>query len=104
MNFNDNFERLCKRQGTTRSEVLRSIGASTSKVTAWANGSIPRPAMLEKLAKALNCTVADFFASDPSSVKVSVSYPAEPLPFVPETKPISVSKVSAPEGLSASER
>lgn len=42
---------LCSENGTDISNVLRSLGLSTSKGTAWRNGSIPNGEILLKLAK-----------------------------------------------------
>lgn len=41
---------LCSENGTDISNVLRSLGLSTSKGTAWRNGSIPNGDILLKLA------------------------------------------------------
>lgn len=41
---------LCSKNGTDISNVLRSLGLSTSKGTAWRNGSIPNGDILLKLA------------------------------------------------------
>lgn len=41
---------LCSENGTDISNVLRSLGLSTSKGTAWRNGSIPNGEILLKLA------------------------------------------------------
>ena len=40
---------LCSANGTDISNVLRSLGLSTSKGTAWRNGSIPNGEILLKL-------------------------------------------------------
>lgn len=41
---------LCSENGTDISNVLRALGLSTSKGTAWRNGSIPNGEILLKLA------------------------------------------------------
>ena len=64
MDFADNFNRICKERGTTPTRLLKEMNITTSKVTAWNNGSLPKQEMLVKLAKALNCSVMDFFADD----------------------------------------
>jgi hypothetical protein len=40
------------------------MGVSTSKVTLWNNGSLPKQEMLVKLAQQLNCSVMEFFRDD----------------------------------------
>ena len=60
------YERLveiCRQHGTTPSALLKKIGLSTSKVTAWKNGASPKTDVLEKLAQALNVPVSAFFDS-----------------------------------------
>lgn len=64
MTFRENINRICKERGTTLSAVTRSMGLSSSKVTAWNNGSLPKEEVLLSLAQALNCSVMDFFADD----------------------------------------
>lgn len=61
MTFADNLNRICHEKGTTVTAVLRDMGVSTSKVTTWNGGSLPKQEMLLKLAGALNCSVMDFF-------------------------------------------
>lgn len=41
---------LCTSKGTTITAVLKSLGISTSKGTAWKNGSVPNGEILSKLA------------------------------------------------------
>jgi len=64
MAFRDNINRICKERGTTLSAVTRSLGLSTSKVTAWNNGSLPKEEILLALAQALDCSVIDFFMDE----------------------------------------
>ena len=59
--FAENFNRICKERGTTPSGLLKKLNVSTSKVTMWNNGSLPKEDMLEKLAKELDCEVYEFF-------------------------------------------
>lgn len=64
MTFRENINKICKTRGTTLSAVTRSMGLSTSKVTAINNGSIPKEELLVSLAKTLNCSVMDFFRDE----------------------------------------
>ena len=64
MTFRENINRICKERGTTLSAVTRSMGLSSSKVTAWNNGSLPKEEVLLGLAKELECSVMDFFADE----------------------------------------
>ena len=61
MTFADNLNRICHEKGTTVTAVLRDMGVSTSKVTTWNGGSLPKQDMLLRLAEALGCSVMDFF-------------------------------------------
>jgi transcriptional regulator with XRE-family HTH domain len=44
--------------------VVQGLGLSTSKITAWKNGSIPKAELLQKLAETLHVNVAAFFAEE----------------------------------------
>lgn len=64
------YERLveiCRQHGTTPSALLKKIGLSTSKVTAWKNGSSPKTDVIEKIAQELNVPVSAFFDSNAPS-------------------------------------
>lgn len=64
MTFKENINRLCKQRGTTLTQLLTSVGCSSSKVTAINNGSLPKEELMVTLAKALDCSVMDFFADE----------------------------------------
>lgn len=64
MTFSENLNRICRLQGRTLTSVLKDMGISTSKVTLWNNGSLPKQEMLIRLATELNCSVMDFFQDD----------------------------------------
>ena len=72
MDFATNLRRICAEKGTTMTEVCKQLGVSTSKVTLWNNGSLPKEHMLVKLAQHLECTVMDFFADDVSKVEFAL--------------------------------
>lgn len=57
--FYDTLKRVCSMNNTTVSGLVKELGLSTSKVTAWKNGTIPKGDILAK--------IADYF-------KVSVDY------------------------------
>ena len=44
-------DNLCKKNGTTVTAVLKELNISTSKGTAWKNGSIPNADIVLKLAQ-----------------------------------------------------
>ena len=67
--FAENFKRICEERGTTPSAIVKSLHYSTSKVTLWNNGSLPKEEMLEKLAKELNCEVYEFFIDEKARSK-----------------------------------
>lgn len=64
MTFKDNINRLCKLHGTNLTTLIKECGFSSSKATAINKGQIPTEEQLIVLAKALNCSVMDFFADD----------------------------------------
>ena len=64
MSFAENLNKICHERGTNLSNVLKRMGVSTSKVTLWNNGSLPKEDMLLRLAQELECSVMDFFRSE----------------------------------------
>lgn len=64
MNFYSNFEIICRKNSTTPTAVVKQLQLSTSKITAWKNGSIPKAEILEKLAKYFDISVSCFFADE----------------------------------------
>ena len=64
MTFKDNINRLCKLNGTNLTTLIKECGFSSSKATAINKGQIPTEEQLLSLAKALNCSVMDFFADE----------------------------------------
>ena len=71
MDFYKRLDSLCKATGTSVTALLKSLNISTSKGTAWKNGSIPRADVLQKLATALHTTPAYLLGEtdDPSEGK-----------------------------------
>ena len=71
MEFYKRLDSLCKATGTSVTALLKSLNISTSKGTAWKNGSIPRADVLQKLATALDTTPASLMGEtdDPSEGK-----------------------------------
>lgn len=60
--FYDNFDKLCNKIGTSPTNFTKNVlGLSTSKVTAWKNGSIPKYEILQKIADVFNVSVGDLF-------------------------------------------
>lgn len=64
MSFAKNFNRICSEKGITPTALLKNMKISTSKVTMWNNGSLPKEDMLIALSKELGCSVIDFFLDD----------------------------------------
>jgi hypothetical protein len=62
MTFAENINRICKARGVTLTAFIKSLGMSTSKVTAINNGSLPKETEMVLFAQKLNCSVMDFFA------------------------------------------
>ena len=61
MDFAENLKRICDEKGTTPTALCKELGLSTSKVSAWYGGSLPKQDVMVKLAKKLDCSVMDFF-------------------------------------------
>lgn len=62
MTFADNLKRICELKGTTPTALCKELGLSTSKVSAWYNGSLPKQDVMLQLAQQLECSVMDFFS------------------------------------------
>ena len=59
--FFENFKNICTKLGTTPTAVVKELGYSSSKVTAWKNGSVPKSDILFQIAELLNVSVATLF-------------------------------------------
>lgn len=60
--FFEQFDMLCKSNNTTPTEFVKNIlQLSTSKVTLWKNGSLPKPEVLTQIAKYFNVSVGYLF-------------------------------------------
>jgi hypothetical protein len=63
--FYENFDRICKTQGTSPSAAAVAIGKARTLPAGWKkNHTIPKEDELKALAEHLHCSVADFFADD----------------------------------------
>ena len=71
--FYERLNEICKGQGTTPTALIKSLGYSSSKVTAWKNGSIPKYEILLKLSGALRVPVAQFFSEGTAAWDTSLT-------------------------------
>ena len=56
--FYDNFKYLCDKRGEKPYSVLKNLGSnSASIIEQWKKGSVPRQAMLEKIAAYFNVSI-----------------------------------------------
>lgn len=63
--FYENFDRICREQGTSASAAALAIGKAKNTAGGWKrNHTIPKEDELIALAKHLHCRVADFFRED----------------------------------------
>lgn len=62
--FYANLQRLCSENNTTVTALLKDLNLSTSKGTAWKNGSIPKMDIIEKISDYFNVPTSYFFATD----------------------------------------
>ncbi len=56
-----------------RGSLCRDSGLSTSKVSVWYNGALPKEKVMSQLAEKLNCFVADFSADDNGEMAVDTN-------------------------------
>lgn len=67
--FYDVLNNLCASNGTTVTGLLKSLKISTSKGTAWKNGSIPNGEILSKIAAYFNVSTDYLLGNDTSATK-----------------------------------
>ena len=66
--FYKQFDELCKNKGTSPTAFTKEVlKLSSSKVTAWKNGAIPKYEILDFIAKYFNVTVGYLFDGEKSS-------------------------------------
>lgn len=76
--FFEKYDSLCKSRNETPNSVAKIIGASSGSVTAWKNGTVPRPATIVKIAEYFSVSVDFFLDSDKSAKKEQKNTPSEP--------------------------
>ena len=70
----EQFDRLCNENATTPTAFVTNIlGLSSSKVTAWKQGSIPKIEILQQIATYFNVTVGQLFDGKEKSPKSDLS-------------------------------
>lgn len=62
--FFEYFKAICTKRGTTPTAVVKELGLSTGKVTAWKNGAIPKADTLRLLSDHLHVPVYVFFGGE----------------------------------------
>lgn len=70
MTFAENLKRICTLKGTNPTQLCKELGLSTSKVSAWYGGSLPKQEIMLQLAEKLECSVMDFFSDEEDLHKV----------------------------------
>lgn len=56
MDFFTNYNLLCKAAGKSANGVAKELGIASGSVTQWKQGSTPRPATVERIAKYFGAT------------------------------------------------
>lgn len=70
----EQFDRLCDEKGTTPTAFVTNVlGLSSSKVTAWKQGSIPKIEILQQIADYFQVTVGFLFDGKEKSPKSELS-------------------------------
>lgn len=63
--FYEQLKKLCKQRNTTPTAfVTEKLGLSSSKITAWKNGSIPKYGILKKISEHFNVPISYLFMED----------------------------------------
>lgn len=71
MDFWNNFYNLCKKQGIKPTPLIKSFNMSTSCITYWKNGSLPKIEHLILLADYFNITIDELIGRDTSKLNKS---------------------------------
>lgn len=79
--FYENLDKICKQKGTTPTAIVKSLGLSTSKVTAWKKGSIPKQEIMKLLAESLDTSVNSFFVDEAQNVSSHI-FPSEDITYM----------------------
>ena len=66
--FYEQLDYICKQKGTTPTGLLKKLGLSTSKVTAWKKGSIPKAQIIQRLADELGVSTDCFFGGSGTDI------------------------------------
>ena len=65
--FYNNLKKICSEKNTTVTEMLLNLGYSSSKGTAWKNGSIPKSKLLHEIADYLCIPIYLLFMGEGNS-------------------------------------
>jgi len=68
--FFDKFKMLCNEKNTTPTAVIKELGYSSSKITAWKNGSVPNLDIAAKIANYFNISI-DYLAGRTDNPEVN---------------------------------
>lgn len=63
--FYERLKFICDKKNLTPTKVVKELGLSTSKVTAWKNGSNPKADIILKIADYLDCSVDYLLGREP---------------------------------------
>lgn len=80
--FYDNLNELCKSKGTTVTTLLKELNISTSKGTAWKNGSVPKGDILSKLAAYFNVSTDYLLGNTDNPQRAKEDFAPESLEFL----------------------
>ena len=78
MQFHENLKRIANAQGTTPTALLKEMGLSTSKISAWNKGALPKQETMVQLAERLGCSVMDFFWSEEDEARLAAAAQVQP--------------------------
>ncbi len=79
--FYENLDKICRQKNTTPTAIVKKLGLSTSKVTAWKNGSVPKQEIMQLLAKTLDTSVDNFFL-DEAQKKTTILFSSEDVTYM----------------------
>lgn len=82
--FFDRLQSLCNKNSTTVTALLKELGLSTSKGTAWRNGSVPNGEILSALAERFGTTTDYLLGKTDNPRPLPKNLTDAIMPYVPE--------------------
>lgn len=100
--FKNNLRRLLSDQGLQQKDLAKMVGVSHQSVSAWCKGyKVPRMQMMNKIAQALGCTLAELTEPNRPSVDQEIISLLQPMSDKQKHMVLAYAKFIAKDGSDA---